>query len=402
MLYALFAVLSVAFLTLWIVTGNKGWAGLLAVTIQFAVTTFFQSIIADSWIIIVEQWVFWIVIVCWFVTLILIERKAFSVLSTIALLISAVTFFVLLIAVSNGSTHPADASPSPSVSVSDNSASTKVDKILHDAGWVKTDYRLAAIDPSIDKSTSASGAFTTTALKNAEDTINFLKSGTKSADALFIKILDATNATTKEVLNESNWVAVQSLTDFNYPGNTLFKDGTTVNAGRRNGSAGDIFLVFVSPTTGKFIAVRGACGNPQTFVPVPNNPVPSPSPSTSPRPSPSPSPTPSWPPYPSPSPSWPPYYPSPSPKSPDPSDYPPPSAKPPVSASPSSDTTPPVVITVTQNPNGIVDSSTKSPGSETGVTAPSASPASTSPKPSAEPSVNPSTGNNGTGVNPFQ
>lgn len=67
------------------------------------------------------------------------------------------------------------------------------------------------------------------------------------------------------------------------------------------------------------------------------------------------------------------------PKSSNPDDYVYPEGKPPVTVNPTPDTSPPPVITEQTGGNGVVDTPTNDPGSESGVTAPDAEPAPTTP-----------------------
>ncbi len=144
----------------------------------------------------------------------------------------------------------------------------KANQILLDAGWNTGDYVIgAAIDLSKDKSTAANGAFTKKGIKTTTEMMSFLKSSEASAIALLKQIMKKTDATAAEVMDNKNWVAVQSLVKFSYPGNTTYKNGNVVGAGSRKGSAGDIFFIFISPSSDKFIFVRGGCANPQTVVP---------------------------------------------------------------------------------------------------------------------------------------
>ena len=147
-------------------------------------------------------------------------------------------------------------------------AVTKANQILLEAGWKTSDYNIgSAVDLSKDKSTGAAGAFSKKVIKTVPEMLNFLKSDEASAIALLKQIMKKTDATAAEVMDDKNWVAVQSLVKFSYPGNTTYKNGNVIGAGSRKGSAGDIFFIFISPSSDKFIFVRGGCANPQTVVP---------------------------------------------------------------------------------------------------------------------------------------
>lgn len=80
------------------------------------------------------------------------------------------------------------------------------------------------------------------------------------------------------------------------------------------------------------------------------------------------------------------------PKSSNPDDYVYPEGKPPVTANPTPDASPPPVTTEQPGGNGVVDSPTNNPGSESGVTAPGSTPAPTTP---ASPPSNEGSDNDG-------
>lgn len=133
-------------------------------------------------------------------------------------------------------------------------------------GWDKDKFVLGdKVDPTLDKSDAGQGAFSQKGIKSPAAMIDFLK--TKSTEANMVKkaVMDTTGATEADVMNVSKWVAVQSLVDFEYPGNTWLDDGKQAAAGTRKAEAGEIFLAFAGPK-GVFY-VRGACSNPQTIAP---------------------------------------------------------------------------------------------------------------------------------------
>jgi hypothetical protein len=147
------------------------------------------------------------------------------------------------------------------------------DKLMTENHWKDGQYVTGdKVDPSKDKSTTGDGAFKLDGVRNSKDMVKFLKEGSASAKALEKCLVGATGATRAEVLDTKNWVVVQSLVPFKYPGNTSLHGDTVVVAGARDGAAGDIFLLFRSPHTNKATAVRGACGNAQVFIPTPTTP----------------------------------------------------------------------------------------------------------------------------------
>lgn len=146
----------------------------------------------------------------------------------------------------------------------------KTNAILKANGWKPPQFKLAAnVDESQDHSTAGNGAFTTGAIHNPAEMVAFLKSGENGAVALKAAIMAGSDGTEAEVLDTSNWIAVQATVDFTFPCNTSLHGATVVSAGPRGGSKGDIFLIFASPSSGKAVAVRGACGNAQVVIPRP-------------------------------------------------------------------------------------------------------------------------------------
>lgn len=147
------------------------------------------------------------------------------------------------------------------------------EEVMKAADWERKDYNMGGeVDQSKDKSTTGDGAFNKKGVRTPAQMIKYLKSGSKSAKALMGSVLEATGATRDEVLDSGNWIAVQSKISFHYPGNTSFNGNGTSIAGSRKGEKGDIFLIFVSPSTGRACAVRGACANPQIMMPTPKDP----------------------------------------------------------------------------------------------------------------------------------
>lgn len=192
-------------------------------------------------------------------------------------------------------------------------------------------------------------------------------------------------------------VAVMFTGKVNIEGNLGVSGGKATDLGTRRSAAGDVVWVFVDQSNCDIIAgivVRAGCGNPGKDV-HPPDPGPKPGPTPTPTPTPSPTPTPT----PKPTPTCPPGQNvnvngiCVEPKSPDPSDYTYPSGKPsvpPVTTPP--ENSPPPVETEKPGGGGVTDSPTKPPGSESGVTAPGASPA-----PTTAPSPPPNEGGNNSG-----
>ncbi len=228
---------------------------------------------------------------------------------------------------------------------------------LYKAGWKPGEFVLDnAVDPSKDGSTGGQGSFKADGVKNAEEMVTFLGSGSEAANAVVSSFANAdTGASKEDVLNPNNWVTVQSLKKFSYPGNTLLRNGEVANAGARKGSANDIFLLFVSPNPDAVVSVkpaRGGCVNPQSTMPTPVPTIPEevivPE---------------------EPAVVIPPTEVYLQPKSSDPDDYKYPAKKPEVDANKKADKKAPEVDTKVEGASGVVDKPTNEPGSESGVLA---------------------------------
>jgi len=260
---------------------------------------------------------------------------------------------------------------------------------LHENGWDDDDYVLnEEVDPSLDKSTAGGGAFCDNPIRNVSEMLEFLESGTVRANALLDKILTQSGGTKAEVFDSNNWVIVQSLVPFEYRGNTMISGGLVVEAGERDGEAGEIFFGFYSPSSGKVVFVRGACANAQVYTPAPIIPtdngdgdddddeddddgL--------------------------------------KPKSSNPADYKQPGdgnerdsgtgTRPPSKVTTPAEATPPVVVTEKPGGGGVVDTPTNPPASESGVVAPGATPVAPGAPPAPEPEVgvNPTDGSANTG-----
>lgn len=289
--------------------------------------------------------------------------------------IGKVCFIMLVLAVvvgllyscSSKQPQKADATtPQPTATNDKKSAATKA---MGSNGWESYQWTFI-IEEQKDNSTAGQGGFTDLGIKNPDQMVSFLKSTKTGAKALLDKIQKDASVTEKEVLDKGNWVAIQVLVDnFRYPGNTMLSNGAVLDAGQRLGKKGDIFLLFIS-STGKIVAVRGACANPQVVIPKPpipaNTPKPKPTSKPIPTPSPKPGPTP---------------VPTLKPKSSDPGDYKHPGDG--DERDSGKNTKPPVpIVTSTAEPNPPVVV-TKSP---VVTPAPNSTPR---PVPSPEPGVNP-------------
>lgn len=209
-----------------------------------------------------------------------------KVATVIAIGLMIALLFIVLSPNKKSTTTKSIPAPTPKPSASDT-----VDKILQqEAKWSKDQYTTNNIDESKDKSKVGGGhAFALDGAKTTTDLVKFLKSDQDSANALLNQAIEATSSSKEEVLDPSNWVAVQSNIPFSYPGNTGFIKGEIVPSGILKGNPGDIFFIYVSPTSGKVIIVRGACANPQTVVPkpaIPASPTPTPTPTPTPKPTP--------------------------------------------------------------------------------------------------------------------
>lgn len=195
----------------------------------------------------------------------------------------------------NGNNSEIAANTAVETVVSENSnALTIAEQTLSDAGWSRENYRLGMeVVESDDTSLNGSGDFSNEELHSPQAMVTWLNSGTDGAEAAIASLSAATGAERADVLDQNNWVAVQPLTSFNYPGNTGFLNGQVTSVGNGAGNAFDIFLLFcyqqnaedtaTADTTASVVAVRGACGNIQLSVPTPVTPEPTPTPGLTPK-----------------------------------------------------------------------------------------------------------------------
>jgi hypothetical protein len=131
------------------------------------------------------------------------------------------------------------------------------------------------IDVSKDMSVTGDNAFSKEKIQSQSQMVALLKSDSPETNTLMGDTINTTGGTSTEALNPDNWVLIQCLSDgMSYSGNTYFLNGEkVVDSNSKAIGYGDIFLAFVSPSTGKFIFVRGACANPQVTVPVTVNKI---------------------------------------------------------------------------------------------------------------------------------
>ncbi len=193
----------------------------------------------------------------------------------VAVFIAATAIFVTMLFLNNKTTNDTAVSASET-------QRQRADQILQDAGWTAGTYTLE-VDVSQDTSTSGDGAFSAEAVRTPDEMSEFLQGNSDSAKSILSSISETTGNTEEEILNSDNWIAVQSMVDFVYPGNTSFADGTVTGAGERQGKAGDIFLLYLpvidqsdydlatatTKANSLAVAVRAACANPQVILPTP-------------------------------------------------------------------------------------------------------------------------------------
>lgn len=150
------------------------------------------------------------------------------------------------------------------------SAVDQAKRILSENGWVEgKDYTLS-VNEAADNSTSGAGAFSKENIKNPADMVKFLKNNSSESQTIIAELKKQTGANDVEILDAGNWVAIQSMTEYEYPNNTSIQNGSIVDVGARDGSNGDIFFLFVPPNGKSPVPFRGACANPQRGMPTPS------------------------------------------------------------------------------------------------------------------------------------
>lgn len=298
-----FAVITVIFLSItWTRTRRAAWAlPIAAIAVLWA--NQYGPIDIEPW----QLYTFWTLFIM--ATIIVFMTKEYTktfrtIIMAILVLVAIIYFSVFVIITpketidTTKSTTETTAEPTPTTSPTPTVAPTKPDamdmakKLLEESGWKPDEYELVEVDPSKDGSTTGDAGFTDTNIKNAKEMVAFLKSDKKGAPALYNWIIEETGDTRGDVLNEANWVAVQPNVPFVYPNNTGFINGLVVDVGERDGSSGDIFMLYISKS-GSGVPVRGACANPQKDMPTPPTPTPTPTKPPAPTPTPTPKPTPS-------------------------------------------------------------------------------------------------------------
>lgn len=163
----------------------------------------------------------------------------------------------------------------------------RADQILAGAGWTPGTYKLTGIEVSQDTSTAGEGSFVQESIQTPEQMIAWLQSGSDAALTVEQHLAEVTGNSADQIHDPGNWVAVQSLVDFTYPGNTGFDGSNVVEAGSKAGTAGEIFLLYLpvvnaadnasqeevaqatTDANAKAVAVRRACANPQMVLPTP-------------------------------------------------------------------------------------------------------------------------------------
>lgn len=262
----------------------KTWAAFAALSavLVFAETKITQPVF--SWLLLAYA--------IWFIALIHVFFARFRTKkAVIAMAIMVIALVGIGAFAPKTSIAPEDQDVQPVVYVYD------VDQIadynFQEAGWVKGRDYTDKVDGSLDTSTPGSGAFTEKNIRNVPDMIAFLKAKSTKAVKAIDKIIIDTGANEEIILTPSNWRVYQSLGDFDYPSNTMLSNsGEVVDAGSKEGKAGDIFLIFVNPMNGKYKIFRGACANPQEIIPKPTPSTTPSTPTTTPEPVPVPKPVP--------------------------------------------------------------------------------------------------------------
>ncbi len=361
-LYVVFGAALIGLIARWVATHNNAWAMPTAWVIWGA------AMVKGG----VPGWIGWALLALTVVGLLAsIKSREWFIGVAMAMLVLAVVAAGFAFA---GTIFHKDSSSEPeSQQVVDESQDTSTTPAvqaviddLHENGWDDDDYVLnEQVDPTLDKSTAGRGSFCDKPIRDVPEMLEFLGSGTVRANALLDKILSQSGGTKAEVFDSNNWVIVQSLVQFEYRGNTMISAGRVVEAGEREGEAGEIFFGFYSPSSGKVVFVRGACANAQVYTPVPIIPTDNGDGDEDDD--------------------------GLKPKSSNPADYKQPGdgnerdsgtgTRPPSKVTTPAEATPPAVVTEKPGGGGVIDTPTNPPASESGVTAPGA----TEPEPADEP-----------------
>ncbi|MEI7539616.1 MAG: hypothetical protein WCJ36_02505 [Candidatus Saccharibacteria bacterium] len=361
-------------LVLWIRAKNAGWAFPMALVV-FAIASLkgSYSLWVFYWLTSTAFWLFISIGAILFLSSRLVGFKRFAIAALVTAFLAAGIVYIGPMFQSTASTKIQPPATIVTTPVDKTAQLAKVKETMATAGWSESDYKVVDIDPTKDQSTGGDGSFDKNGIRDPNSMVTFLKSGQEASNALLGKIQKETDSKYADITNPENWVVIQSNAPFKYTGNTGYKNGTVVNVGSKDGKSGDIFMLFVSPKLDKVTSVRGACANPQNNIPVLT------------------------------------------PKSSNINDYQRPGTdnttdsgtgvkpKVPTVTTPA-ESSPPVVETTKTGNGGIIDTPTKTPGSETGTTAPGATPPTngTTPRviPPVEAGANPPTsGNSDSGTN---
>lgn len=267
--------------------------------------------------------------------------SALAVLMSIAVLLSALLSAIL---------------PDSGVAKACDPKST-VAEMLIKQGFDSSSFRFISDQSTFSKSAevnhNGSAAFASSPILTTKQLDELLKS-TEGRTAFASKIVKS-----RLKSREVTWVGVEFLIPVNIEGNLGVSGTKVINLGTRKSAKGDVVWFPVDTSECKVVknlVIRAGCGNPGKSV-VPSNPCPNGQVRNRNNV-------------------------CVTPKSKDPKDYTYPPGKPPVPkvTTPAKDK-PPVVDTQKTGGGGVVDTPTNTPGSESGVTAPGATPAPTTPTP---------------------
>lgn len=203
-----------------------------------------------------------------------------------------------------GSSNSSTVTPAPSATVTVTAApgkDVKVDvakQVLEQAGHKANDVRFTHIKHNTAR--PGSDIFSKQ-LNTSKEVTDFLKSGTPQAKGVLASAMSQTGATKAQLEDPNNWIAAQFKKAIDWGGNTYWAGGGVKNASSvKTDGAGSIAVMFIPPdqvAAGKVTSVfvvRGACTNPQTKLPTPHQPTPTPTHNvvpTPPKPTPTPKPT---------------------------------------------------------------------------------------------------------------
>lgn len=222
---------------------------------------------------------FWLIIasILWFVIAVIVlltkRRHAKVVIPLIIIASIAIALIAFNAPKVQVQSETSNSTASTEVVKTKEDAVAKAKEVLNNNGWTEGVNYTLSTNPENDKSTSGNGAFNKESVKSNTDMVKFLKQNTDETKTIIASVKSATGSSDEQILDAANWVTIQSLTNFTYPGNTSYQNGATVDVGAKDGNGGDIFFLYVAPEGSKVAAVRGACSNPQTAIPTPSRPV---------------------------------------------------------------------------------------------------------------------------------